>query len=190
MRRVLLLGLAVVVAVVVGVTHGRLDERGGSSAAVEASSVSVPSPVVPRSTTADAAASPTPSATGTSDGPRGGALARAWLTGYLSRATRDEMSWVDAVAPLSTPELVTDLRSAGPDLVGLEQLDRWQVTKVEPFEPIDPPVNTESRQLLAYAATVIDGTRTVEKPFELYAYLQPDGRWLVGMVDQPYSSEG
>lgn len=100
------------------------------------------------------------------------------------------MSWVDAVAPLSTPELVTDLRSAGPDLVGLEQLGRWQVTKVEPYEPIDPPVDTESRQLLAYAATVTDGTRTAEKPFELYAYLQPDGRWLIGLVDQPYSSEG
>jgi len=86
--------------------------------------------------------------------------------------------------------LVTDLRSAGPDLVGLELLSRWQVTKVERFEPIDPPVDTESRQLLAYAATVTDGTRTVEKPFELYAYLQPAGGWLIGLVDQPYSSEG
>lgn len=189
MRRVLLLASVVVVAAVVGVTHGRSNEGGGLSSLADSSSTSVPSPVVPRSTTTDAA-SRTPTSTTTSVSLRGGALARAWLTGYLSRATRDDTSWVDAVTPLSAPELITHLRSAGPDFVGLDQLSSWRVIKVELYKPVNPPVDTESRQLLAYAATVTDGTHTAEKPFELYAYRQDDGRWLISVVDQPYSSEG
>ena len=70
------------------------------------------------------------------------------------------------------------------------QVEPWHVTQVEPYDPIEPPANTDSRQLLVYAATVTDGTHTIEKPFELYAYRQDDGRWLIGAIDQPHSGEG
>ena len=43
---------------------------------------------------------------------------------------------------------------------------------------------------LTYAAFVTDGHHTSEKPFVLTSYLQPDGRWLIASLDQPYSSEG
>ena len=94
------------------------------------------------------------------------------------------------VARMSTPELLADLRRAGPDLVGLDELSSWRVVAVRPFDPGDVPVDTASRQVLAYTADVTDGVHSAEKPFILYAYRQDDGRWLVGMVDQPYSSEG
>jgi len=191
MRRVLLLALAVVVvaAVVFGVVQNRRKgDEGPSSTAV--TPLATPPVRTLTATPTPAQLPATPSAASSTSALNGQALARAWLAAFLTRATRDDTSWADAVTPLCTPELLVDLRTAGPDLVGLNGLSTWRVTKVEPFEPIDPPVDTESRQLLAYAATVTDGTHTVEKPFELYAYLQPDGRWLIGMVDQPYSSEG
>ena len=129
------------------------------------------------------------------DGP---ALADAWLRAYLTRDNRDDDRWQAPTAELSTPELLEQLKEAGPDPVGLDQLSQWHVTQVEPWrvtqvepdDPIEPPADTESRQLLTYAATVTDGTQIVEKPFELYAYRQDDGRWLIGTIDQPHSGEG
>ena len=126
------------------------------------------------------------------------ALAEAWLRAYLTRDNRDDDRWQTPTAELSTLQLLEQLKEAGPDPVGLDQLSQWRVTQVEPWhvtqvepnDPIEPPADTESRQLLAYAATVTDGTQIVEKPFELYAYRQDDGRWLVGTIDQPHSGEG
>ena len=129
------------------------------------------------------------------DGP---ALAEAWLRAYLTRDNRDDDRWQTPTAELSTPELLEQLKEAGPDPVGLDQLSQWHVTQVEPwhvtqvepYDPIEPPADTDSRQLLVYAATVTDGTHTIEKPFELYADRQDDGRWLIGAIDQPHSGQG
>lgn len=193
MRRVLLLALVLVV-VVVGLVRERQDHsEDGSSRSVAVSSAEGPSssPAAPETAPAEPSPASSPPATESpSSLLQGTALARAWLIAFLSRPERDDPGWASAIAPITTPELVTNLRTAGPDLVGLDQLSSWRVIKVEPYDPVDPAVDTESRQVLAYAATVTDGTHTAEKPFELYAYLQPDGRWLVGDVEQPYSSEG
>lgn len=114
----------------------------------------------------------------------------AWLRGYLTRSSRDDNRWRVAIADLSSPELVAELAETGPDAVGLDRLTSWKVTKVEACGAVDSPVDTPSRRTLAYAATVTDGHHTVEKPFILYYYRQPDNRWLVTGADQPYSSEG
>lgn len=142
--------------------------------------------------TATATAQPSPATTTTPTSPAGRpdrALAASWLTGYLTRVNRDDASWQDAIAPLTTPDLVDQLALAGPDAVGLDQLTRWQVTKIAPYKAVDQPVDTPSRVVLSYAATVTDGHVTRTKPFQLYAYLGGDGRWLIGALDQPYSSE-
>lgn len=121
---------------------------------------------------------------------QGRALAQAWLTGYLTRSSRTDGRWVAAITDLSTPDLIAELRRSDPDSVGLDQLASWRVTKVEPYQMVDRPLDTPTRRTLAYAASVTDGHRTGEKPFELYSYLQADGRWVIAAVDQPYSSEG
>lgn len=117
-------------------------------------------------------------------------LAVAWLRGYLTRSSRDDDRWESAIANLSSPELVDELRKSGPDSVGADALSSWQVVDVEPVVGIDLPVDTPSRVTLSYAASITDGRRTVEKPFTVSCYRQADGRWLVGLVDQPYSSDG
>ena len=121
---------------------------------------------------------------------QGRALAQAWLTGYLTRSSRTDDRWAAAIKDLSTPDLIAQLRRTDPDSVGLDQLDSWRVTKVEPYRMVDRPLDTPTRRTLAYTASVTDGGRAVAKPFELYSYLQADGRWVVAAVDQPYSSEG
>lgn len=117
-------------------------------------------------------------------------LAVAWLQGYLTRSSRDDDRWESAIVDLSSPELVAELHDSGPDWVGLDQLDFWRVATIRGFRAADQPVDTTSRTSLGYAVSVTDGHHTVEKPFVLYAYRQPDGRWLVTLVDQPYASEG
>ena len=121
---------------------------------------------------------------------QGRALATAWLSGYLTRSSRDDDRWESAIADLSTPELVDELREAGPDMVGLDQFSSWRVTRITAFQAVDQPVDTPSRTTLAYTAVVTDGRRSVAKPFLLYAYRQGDNRWLITLVEQPYSSEG
>lgn len=193
MRRVVLLGLSAVLAIVIGLGVNARHQPSSHADAPPAAAVTTPAAP---STVADA--SPTTVVPSTGLGPAGrpeqrlagGSLARAWLTAYLSRATRSDEAWAEAIAPLSTPDLVSDLRSAGPELVGLEGFGSWRVTGVRRYEPVEPSLDTESRQMLAYAADVTDGVHTAEKPFVLYAYRQDDGRLLVGMIDQPYSSEG
>lgn len=117
-------------------------------------------------------------------------LARVWLTGFLTRSSRDDDRWVDAVRDLTTPDLLQQLTSTGPAYVGLEDLDSWRVVRIVPVTAVDPPADTASRTVLTYAATVTDGAHRVEKPFQLYCYRNVDGRWLVGAVEQPYASEG
>lgn len=91
---------------------------------------------------------------------------------------------------MTAPDLLQQLASAGPEVVGLQRLDSWRVVRIVPIEVADAPVDTPSRQVLAYAAVVTDGQRRVDKPFQLYCYRGVDGRWLVGAIDQPYASEG
>ena len=117
-------------------------------------------------------------------------LAVAWLHGYLTRSSRDDDRWEAAIADLSSPELLVELRKSGPNSVGLDPLSSWEVTKVEIDAAVDPPVDTPSRMTLAYAAFVTDGHHTVRKPITLYSYLQADNRWLVTVADQRYTSEG
>lgn len=136
----------------------------------------------PKTTTRPTPAAPRPLS--------GRPLAEAWLTGYLTRSSRDDTRWVQAVTPLTTSELVADLQASGPDAVGLTRLTSWRVTKIQPYQAVDQPVDTPTRVTLAYAASVTDGRHTSEKPFLLTSYLQADGRWLITSVDQPYSSEG
>lgn len=134
---------------------------------------------------------PTPSISATRPRPLAGRpLAAAWLTGYLTRSSRSDNRWVAAVTRFTSRELLYDLEASGPEAVGLDQLTSWRVVKVEPYRPVDQPVDTPSRMTLAYAAVVTDGRRSVEKPFLLTCYVQPNGRWLVTSVEQPYSSEG
>src|SRR4051794_23905569 len=64
---------------------------------------------------------------------RGRALAVAWLTGYLTRSSRDDGTWIAAIADLSTPNLVQQLKEAGPDNVGLYQLTAWRVATITPY---------------------------------------------------------
>lgn len=140
-------------------------------------------------------ASPVPALTRTRQGSvdsslLGDALARAWLRAFLTRDDRYDDRWVAPVASLSERDVVDDLRAAGPDAVGLQQLTRWRVERVDRVADNDSALDTPTRQVLAYAATVTDGVRTEQKPFVLYAYLDLDGSWRVGDVEQPYSSEG
>ena len=121
---------------------------------------------------------------------QGRELATVWLTGFLSRSSRDDDRWVDAVRDLTTPELLQQLVSAGPAYLGLEDLSSWRVVRIAPITAVDPPADTASRTVLTYAAVVTDGKHRVEKPFQLYCYRTVDGRWLVGAVEQPYASEG
>lgn len=150
-----------------------------------------PLPAAPSATTA---ARPTPSPGTSSPAPRpclqGATLARAWLTGFLTRADRNDDRWASQVAGLSAPSLVDQLRAAGPDGVGLASLRSWRVQRVDPVAAVDRSVDTPTRRVLAYAATVTDGKATEQKPFVLYSYLDPDGCWRVEDVEQPYSSEG
>lgn len=115
---------------------------------------------------------------------------RVWLTGFLTRSSRDDDRWADAVQDLTTPELLQQLASAGPAYVGLEDLSSWRVVRIVPITVVDPPADTPSRTVLTYAAVVTDGMHRVEKPFQLYCYRNADGRWQVGAVEQPYASEG
>lgn len=119
----------------------------------------------------------------------GEALAKAWLAGYLDRSSRDDDSWSAAIADITDPQLLTALEAEGPDAVGLFKFQSWRVTQVRPSAG-SKPVDTPSRQVLAYTATVTDGERTERKPFVLYCYGSADGRWLVTLVEQPYTSEG
>lgn len=117
-------------------------------------------------------------------------LATVWLTGFLTRSSRDDDRWVDAVRDLTTPELLQQLASAGPAYVGLEELDSWRVARIVPITAVHAPADTPSREVTTAAATVTDGKHQVEKPFQLYCYRNADGRWLVGAIEQPYASEG
>lgn len=159
--------------------------------AAETGTAQAPPPATPAADSSVAATeSPTPAAPAASPAMHADkALATRWLTGYLTRSNRDDTAWQTAIAPLTTQQLVDELTAAGPDAVGLDQLSRWQVVKVAPVRAVDQPVNTPTRVVLSYAATVTDGTVTRTKPFQLYAYLSDDGRWRVGALDQPYSSE-
>lgn len=120
----------------------------------------------------------------------GRTLGVGWLTGYLTRPTRSDDGWVAAIRDITTPELLAQLKAEGSDAVGLFRLKSWQVSAVKPLQYPDLPAKTPSRVVLAYLATVTDGTTQVRKPFVLYSYREPGGRWLIAIVEQPYSSEG
>lgn len=192
-----LLSAVVVLIVVYGAANvlpwltGRTHTDTTAPTGAETSTAEAPPPATPTAdSSVDAPASPTPDAPAASPAMTADkALATRWLTGYLTRSSRDDTAWQTAIAPLSTQQLVDELTAAGPDAVGLDQLSRWQVVKVAPVRAVDQPVNTPTRVVLSYAATVTDGTVTRTKPFQLYAYLSDDGRWRVGALDQPYSSE-
>lgn len=121
---------------------------------------------------------------------KGKELAIAWLTGFLTRSDRSDERWIAAVRNLTTPELLEALRTEGPSAVGLDQLASWRVVRIKPINAIQQPVDTESRTVLSYAATVADDYTEIEKPFQLYCYRGAHGRWLVASIEQPYSSEG
>ena len=117
-------------------------------------------------------------------------LASAWLTGFLTRSHPADKRWVAAVRDLTTKELLLKLEAEGPGVVGLKQLRSWRVTRIVSVAAVDQPADTESREVLSYAATVTDGRTALERPFQLYCYLDNEGRWRVAAIEQPYSSEG
>lgn len=132
---------------------------------------------------------PTPTPTPRSEQLHGRALAVTWLSGYLNRSDPDDDDWSQSISSLTTPELMEQLKALGPDNVGLTQLKSWRVTKVTGYDPTDKPVDTPSRQVLTYIVTVTDGRASVDKAFELYAYLAEDGRWVIASIDQPFITE-
>jgi len=114
------------------------------------------------------------------------------LTGYLNRPEgRDSAAWQPEVRDITSPELMTLLEKRGANLVGLFKLNTWKVTKIVPYKgKADVGASGPSRQVLAYTATVTDGKQSMDKPFILTAYAGKDGRFLVSIVEQPYTSEG
>jgi hypothetical protein len=187
----LVVGLVVVILVVSTQLH-REPASGPppeTAASVQASAATG-SPVTPATPSAVPPSAPTPSSpSSASRTPSGPALAAAWLTGYLDRSSRDDGRWVEAIRDITDPDLLAQLQAGGPDAVGLFGLDSWRVTAVTPYNDPDQPVDTPSRQVLAYTAAVTDGRTTEQKPFLLYCYRSGDDRWTVSMVEQPYTSE-
>lgn len=125
----------------------------------------------------------------------GEALAHAWIKGYLTRPDgRDDPRWKEAIADITTPELLQQLDDEGPDAVGLWNLDHWRVARIKPYKPVETEADTPTRQTFTYTATVTDDSgekgHTQDRPFILTAYLGDDGRWLIGIAIQPYRSEG
>ena len=55
---------------------------------------------------------------------------------------------------------------------------------------LDQLVKTPTQQLLAREVTFTVGTHAEQKPLVLCAYLDLDGPWRAGHVEQPYSSVG
>lgn len=188
-------GIAVCLLVIGGLAAVHAGRSVQQNSAVEAASppqvTSPPTVVMSTLPVASEAASPAGASTARPVRRlRGRELATVWLTGFLTRSSRDDDRWVDAVRDLTTPELLQQLASAGPAYVGLEDFSSWRVARIVPITAVDPPADTPSRAVLTYAAIVTDGTHRVEKPFQLYCYRNVDGRWLVGAVEQPYASEG
>jgi hypothetical protein len=187
----LVVGLVAVILVVSTQLHGgaTASPPPEGTAPIRAASATA-SPVTP-------APSSAPPARGASSTPparparvlSGRALATAWLTGYLNRSSRDDARWVDAIRDITDPDLLSQLQSSGPDAVGLFGLNSWRVTAITPYSDSDQPVDTPSRQVLAYNAAVTDGRATEQKPFLLYCYRSDDERWTVSLVEQPYTSE-
>lgn len=132
---------------------------------------------------------PSPTPPGRQQRLHGQALAVTWLNGYLNRADREDDGWSQAISNLTTPELLEQLKVLGPDYVGLPQLKSWRVSKVTKYDSPDKPVNTPSRQVLTYVATVTDDRTRVDKAFELDSYLAEDGRWVITSVGQPFITE-
>lgn len=190
-RRILLVVLTLAAILTAIWWRSGSEEPPVGSAAVETAPAPPAPPAVPASGVHTGRVM-VPSFTPRPSAPRlqGRDLAVAWLQGYLTRSSRDDDRWESAIADLSSPGLVAELRESGPDWVGLNQLDSWRVARIRRFRAADQPVSTTSRMSLGYAVAVTDGHHTFEKPFVLYAYRQPDGRWLVTVVDQPYASEG
>lgn len=187
----LVLGVVVLILVVSSQLH-----RGAASspppdgaASVSGASTSA-SPVTPATHSAPPTRTPSPRPSASpARALSGPALATAWLTGYLNRSTRDDGRWVEVIRDITDPDLLNQLQSSGSDAVGLLGLQSWRVTAVTPYSDPDQPVDTPSRQVLAYNAAVTDGHTTEQKPFLLYCYRSGDGRWTVSMVEQPYTSE-
>lgn len=150
----------------------------------------MPSPVTAQSQSELPAQTSVPSSSSTpARSLSGRELAAAWLTGYLNRSSRDDGRWADAIRDITDPDLLAQLQTSGADAVGLFRLSSWRVTAVTPYDGRDQPVDTPSRQVLAYTAAVTDGDTTEQKPFLLYCYRSADQRWLVSMIEQPYTSE-
>ena len=148
----------------------------------------------PATSPSETASLSTPTGTPTTTPPRskqlhGRALAAAWLNGYLNRSDRDDEDWSREISNITTPELVEQLKALGPDNVGLPELKSWRVTKITGYDPPNKPVDTPSRQVLTYIATVTDGRTKIDKPFELYSYLAEDGSWVITSIEQPFITE-
>lgn len=157
-----------------------------STAAPTGESTTPPS-AAPPSTAGSSGRPGTPAARNLS----GDRLARTWLTGFLNRTDRADMSWQSAIADLTTDQVLASLRAQGPDAIGLQKLSSWRVIKIAPIAGVDHDPNTATRQTLSYAVTVSDGTHSAVKPFQLYAYrAATDEPWRIGAVHQLYSSEG
>jgi len=189
-RRAGLLLVALIVAGIVAwlVTGQRQQDSAPAPAPSSPSSLSVTAPVSPP--VEDPPPLPSPTRTPSARSLEGRQLATAWLTGFLTRSSRDDVAWSDTIRDITDPDLLADLQLQGPDAVGLLKLKSWRVTAVTPFAAPDKPVDTPSRQVLSFQATVTDGQATERKPFVLYAYRDSQQRWVVTLLEQPYTSEG
>ncbi len=188
-----LIGSILLLAVLYGAAVGlpALMNRPAEPAGQESPATSTPTALRPTPVPSSSQPSLTPPPSTTGRSLSGEKLARAWLTGFLTRTTRDDTAWEAAIADLTTPTALASLRGHGPDEIGLQKLSTWRVAKIAPITGIEADPDTTTRQTLSYAVTVTDGTHSAVKPFQIHAYRDgTDGRWLVGAVHQLYSSEG
>jgi hypothetical protein len=195
-----LIGAAVLVAVVVAAAYLLPKVFAGPSAAAG------PAVAAPASTpTAGASDQPAPtpatsSVTSTAPGTTTGTptaykspgadLAKTFLTGLLTRSSRDDDNWQQAVQPYTTPELIEHLKTLGADGIGFEELSSWQPIKFQKTTIVDQPANTPSRVVSSWIVTVTDGHQTMRKPFGVNEYLGDHGTWKVAVLQMPYTSEG
>lgn len=150
-----------------------------------ASVTTSPSPTGSTSTSAGSSSTPAPTRALSGD-----ELATSWLRAYLTRPTPADTSWTAAVAGISDPALVEQLRSAGPTKLGLPTWGPWQVTDLRPITLPDQGVNTPTRTVSSWVATISDGAgRSETRGFTVIAF-QSSGGWRVAQVTHLYSSGG
>lgn len=122
---------------------------------------------------------------------QGDALAQAWLRGYLERPVRTDAAWVDVIEPLTTAELLSSLRRANPDIVGLRDWASIHVGTISAIKVPGQPVNTPTRVTTTWRVELHDDAgHRATKAFRLMAYLGDGDRWWIAHVEHLVSSEG